>query len=119
MKRYKKDPFIGTSKIAEFTATRAQVIAALGEPTKCWKDDPTDFLRKTVYEWLLRTEIGPVSVYDWKVENPDFGDDELIVWSVGGRANTYKNRQIHPVTTWAKSQTGFDVRQTLWENSRF
>ena len=107
----KTDPFAGTSLLGELTATKAQITAALGEPTYCYADQPADWLRKSIYVWDLRTQFGPISIYDWKEEDQDFGDDDLIVWSIGGRANSYKNLRVHPALTFIRKEVGCNVRQ--------
>ena len=112
-KRIKKtDPFSDTSKIGEVTATTTQLVKALGYPLFCNDDIPGGFRRQTLYEWQLRTPVGPITVYDWKEwEDPDFAEDKVITWCIGGRANSYKNQPVHPALTFIKKKVGCNVRQ--------
>ncbi|MDA9661376.1 hypothetical protein N9T35_00100 [bacterium] len=110
----KTNPFGGTSKIGEIRATTTQLVQALGYPTFSNDDIPGGFDRDTLYEWALRTSVGPITIYDWKEwEDPDFAEDKVITWQIGGRAHSYKRKPVHPALTFIKKATGFNVQQTL------
>ena len=113
MSRKTTSPFAGTSKIAEVTATKSQLVAAFGEPTRCHAGEPATHSLKSIYEWELRTAHGPITIYDWKEYDQEFGDDVPITWSIGGRADSYKNQAFHPIAGWVQHKTGCNVTQTL------
>ena len=108
-----KNLLAGTSKIGEFWATKAQLVAALGNPTICNSDIPGGVKRSTLYEWQLRTGGGPLAIYDYKEwEDPDFADDKLICWHVGGRAKAYLTRREHRGLRLLSDRLGVTVTDT-------
>ena len=63
-----------------FRATVEQLRQVLGEPV-CEQNTGED---KVNFEWEMETDGGaPFTVYDWK-EYRQIGEDEEIVWHVGG-----------------------------------
>ena len=108
-----KNLLAGTSKIGEFWATKAQLVAALGNPTICNSDIPGGVKRQILYEWRLRTGGGPLAIYDYKEwEDPDFADDKLICWQVGGRAEAYLTRREHRALRLLSDRLGVTVTDT-------
>lgn len=113
--KYKKDPFMETSKIGEFTATTQQIVSALGYPTICNDHIPGGYMRYTLFEWRIRTPFGPVTIYDHKEwEDPDFAEDKLISWQVGARHKSYKDRTDHPVLKWVEQRLGVTTADTRY-----
>ena len=104
------DPFMGTSRIGQFESSKAYLASRLGEPTICNADIPSSMGRQTLYTWAFRTAYGPVMIYDYKEwEDPDFADDKVITWQVGGRAESYRSRRVHPINQWVSDRIGLAV----------
>lgn len=109
-RRKQQNPMWGTSRIGQFQASYSHLKSCLGSPTVCNSDIPGGYMRQTLYEWEMRTPAGPVRIYDYKEwEDPDFADDKVIDWNVGGRHGSYTSRQIHPANKWVADQTGLPV----------
>ena len=112
-RKKKKSLGFGTSKIGEVRATTKQLVKALGYPTKCNDHIPGGWYRQTLYEWQLKTPVGPITIYDFKEwDDPDFAEDKVITWHVGGRKDSFAARQIHPVNQWLADAIGVDVLDT-------
>jgi hypothetical protein len=100
----------GTSGIGQIQTSYSHLKSCLGQPTICNRDIPGGYMRQTLYEWEIRTPVGPVTIYDYKEwEDPDFADEKVIAWNVGGRSEKYTRRQVHPVNKWVADQTGLPV----------
>lgn len=69
----------GTSLQGYVETTYDRLVATFGEPT--YADGP-DCGDKVQYEWVLRTDAGVATVYDWKNYGRD-GKDETT-WHIGG-----------------------------------
>ena len=103
-------PFMETSLIGQFESSKAYLASRLGEPTICNDHIPSSMLRQSLYTWAIRTAYGPVMIYDYKEwEDPDFADDKVITWQVGGRSKSYTARRAHPINQWVSDRIGLAV----------
>lgn len=109
-RRKQQNPMWGTSRIGQIQTSYSHLKSCLGDPTVCNSSIPGGYMRQTLYRWEMHTPAGPVSIYDYKEwEDPDFADDKVIEWNIGGRHDKYTHRQDHPVNKWVADQTGLHV----------
>lgn len=72
--------------LSTIQATKTQLTQAFGPAMKVG-----DVGDKIQFNWIIKFEDGTIAtIYDWK--KPEFGDDEVVTWNIGGNVVTYGQR---------------------------